>query len=153
MQVKSFLKNLIVFSASLKITIAILTLMTGTFIVSALFGKTILSSRDNIFYTTLIFLGLSDLFTSWWFIVLLSLFSLNLLTCSVKRLPQTLKILKPSEQIGSEDFINTNSLMKEWQWKNCTPQSKEELIKNMGMHFKKPLIENGINGLRLFAEK
>jgi len=40
------------------------------------------------------FLGLEDLFHSWWFIAILSLLSMNLLICSFQRLPSLWKVLR-----------------------------------------------------------
>jgi len=39
--------------------------------------------------------GFSDLYNSWWFKTLLILFSINLLVCTLKRIPKTLKLLGP----------------------------------------------------------
>jgi len=46
-------------------------------------------------------LGLGDLFHSWWFIAILSLLSLNLLICSFQRLPSLWKVLS-AEKIKRE---------------------------------------------------
>jgi len=153
MHVKSFLKNLMKFSASLKVTIAILILLTITFIVCVLAGDTFLSPGNGIFYTFLTFFGLHDIFRSWWFITLLSLFSINLLTCSVLRLPHTLRVLRSSKELFHEDFTNGKALRKEWRWNNFKPQSAEGLIRTIHNHFKKPFVTNGSQGLKLFAEK
>ncbi len=153
MQAKSFLKNLIEFSASLTVTISILILLIITFIVCALAGDTFLSSGNGIFYTVLTFFGLSDIFRSWWFITLLSLFSINLLTCSLTRLPRTLKILRSSKEISCEDSTNGKTLRQEWRWSKFKPQSAETLIRTLRNHFKKPFVTNGSQGLKLFAEK
>ena len=153
MQVKSFLKNLIEISASLTVTIAILILLIITFIVCALTGDTFLSSGNGIFHTVLTFFGLSDIFRSWWFITLLSLFSINLLTCSLTRLPRTLKILRSSKEISYEDSTNGKTLRQEWRWSNFKPQSAESLISTLHNYFKKPFVTNDSQGLNLFAEK
>ena len=153
MQMKPFLKKLIGFVSSLKITTTTLALFAATFIINAHFGSTSLSSGGGVFHHILNFFGLTDMFHSWWLIALLSLFSLNLLTCSLKRLPRTLKILKPKKEICNEDFIDCLPLRKEWSWENFKPQSSEGLVKIIDRYCKTPLIENGTNGLTLFAEK
>jgi cytochrome c biogenesis protein len=153
MQVKSFLKNLIEISASLTVTIAILILLIITFIVCALAGDIFLASGNGIFYTVLTFFGLSDIFRSWWFITLLSLFSINLLTCSLRRLPGTLKILRSSKEISYENSTNGKTLRQEWRWSNFKPQSATSLISILHNHFKKPFVTNDSQGLKLFAEK
>lgn len=59
-------------------------------IISKLFGETLAPSLYNIFEK----LGFMDMYHSWWFIALLILFSINLVICSLERLPRIWKLIR-----------------------------------------------------------
>jgi len=103
-------KKLVRFFSSLKLTISLLIILALTSIIGTLiqqqqnpaiyvqqFGKST--------YQILKILGFFDLYHSWWFITLLALLALNLLVCSLRRLPRDLKlILSPKVKITDNEL-------------------------------------------------
>ncbi|NWF75205.1 MAG: cytochrome c biogenesis protein ResB [Nitrospirae bacterium] len=108
------------FFASIKLAITVfaliaLTSIIGTIIeqradpekniqiLSKLFGESLGPTMFSIFDK----LGFMDMYHSWWFTALLILFSVNLIICSLERLPKTLKIIKdPIAPVSDEQIKN-----------------------------------------------
>jgi cytochrome c biogenesis protein len=85
--------------SSLTYTLIILTFLALTISITIMEDK-IMSvfrncslSQDATIYRLFNLFGFSDLYNSWWFKTLLVLFSINLLVCTLKRIPKTLKLL------------------------------------------------------------
>ena len=55
-------------------------------------------------------LGLFDMYHSWWFIALLFLFSLNLVCCSIKRLPHVIDYIRSPQLIHNADSSSASAL-------------------------------------------
>ncbi len=108
------------FFASVKLAIIIFALISVTSIIgtiieqraapaknleilSRLFGDSLAPSLYNIFEK----LGFMDMYHSWWFITLLILFSINLIICSLERLPRIWKLVRePMNSMTSEQLKN-----------------------------------------------
>ena len=85
--------------SSLTFTLIILTFLTLT-ISTTIMEDEIISifencslSQDATIYRLFNLFGFADLYNSWWFKTLLVLFSINLLVCTLKRIPKTLNLL------------------------------------------------------------
>ncbi|MEK6646811.1 MAG: cytochrome c biogenesis protein ResB [Candidatus Firestonebacteria bacterium] len=76
--------------ASIKFTIVLFVIIAITSIVGTLIIQQadvdFLKQRYGVLFQIFNFLGIFDLYHSWWFIVLLVLLTLNILTCSIDRL-------------------------------------------------------------------
>lgn len=118
------------FFASVKLAIVIFALISITSIVgtileqraeparnieilSRLFGESLAPGLYNIFNK----LGFMDMYHSWWFTALLVLFSINLIICSLERLPRIWKLVKePSTPLPEEKIkkllINREIVLK-----------------------------------------
>lgn len=55
-------------------------------------------------------LGLFDMYHSWWFIALLFLFSMNLVCCSIKRLPHVIGYIRLPQLIRKDESSSANAL-------------------------------------------
>ncbi len=55
-------------------------------------------------------LGLFDMYHSWWFIALLFLFSMNLVCCSIKRLPHVIGYIRFPKLIRKDESSSANAL-------------------------------------------
>ena len=96
--------------SSLTFTLIILTILALTISITIMEDE-IMSifqncslSQDATTYRLFNLFGFSDLYNSWWFKTLLVLFSINLLVCTLKRIPKTLKLL------GAFSPKSTNSI-------------------------------------------
>ncbi|HPD61609.1 MAG TPA: cytochrome c biogenesis protein ResB, partial [Thermodesulfobacteriota bacterium] len=98
------------FLTSLKLTIALLLLLAivsiiGTLIPQNLTEGEYLRHYRAASYTMLKTLGVFDLYHSWWFILLTFFLGINLLVCSIKNVPRTLKILTRVSPLLTDDQI------------------------------------------------
>jgi cytochrome c biogenesis protein len=117
------------FLSSLKLTIALLIIIAAASIVGTIIPQQYgaggpFHNLSPELTKAFELLGLSDLYHSMWFIILMSLLSLNLITCSVRRFPTTWKL-----------YRKTASLDSDTPFKNLAPQriitvegNTEELI-------------------------
>ena len=101
--------RLFAFFASLKLTIIILTLLLFGLIVGMFWDQTLtlqehLSSisQTSLFSQFFIFFELDDVFHSWWFSVVILLLALNLIACSIERLPKIWIDIHHPERILTE---------------------------------------------------
>lgn len=60
-------------------------------------------------------LDITDMYNSWWFLFLLSLFAVNLIVCSMERIPQVFRILRRDSLTVSPDRLQHLPIKKEIQ--------------------------------------
>lgn len=99
------------FLASVKLALVLLislavTSIAGTVIPQNLPHQEYLQRYGQELYTFLYYLDLFDMYRSWWFVLLLALLLANLIACSIKRLPATIKLAQPlsGERLGPGFF-------------------------------------------------
>lgn len=88
------------FFTSIKLTVVLLLLLAITSIVGTVIPQDwqpfqYQQQFGDSGYAIIKFFSLIDMYHSWWFQVLLSILVVNLLVCTIRRFPKTLKILKP----------------------------------------------------------
>ena len=98
---KSSLDNIVDFLASVKLALVILIALAV-----AAVGGTIVPQNEPLqnylrgygpkFYTFLSYLDMYDMYNSWWFRTLMALLVVNLVVCSLKRLPATRLLARPA---------------------------------------------------------
>ena len=98
-------------------------------------------------------LGFFDMYHSWWFILLLSLLSLNLIACSVRRLPGIWKTITQPPLLLDDDLAKTlpnNAVIKA---KTDTVVLKNQVAAVLAAEFAAPLITEKEGAFHLFAQK
>ncbi len=112
---KSTVAEVMDFLASVKLALIILFALAvaavgGTVIPQNLPPGQYIQGLGPRMYTFLSYLDMFDMYHSWWFNSLLGLLLLNLAVCSIKRLPQTVKLARPlnAEKI-KPDFLTRQS--------------------------------------------
>jgi cytochrome c biogenesis protein len=98
-------------------------------------------------------LGFFDMYHSWWFISLLYVFSLNLISCSIKRLPHVFKFISEPALVLGEGQRNSFSLKKELAFSGSIEKGKERLAEFLGKEFSAPAITEHHGEFHLFAQK
>jgi len=98
-------------------------------------------------------LGFFDMYHSWWFIALLYIFSLNLISCSIKRLPHVIKFITEPTLVLGESMRSTFSLKKEIRLSAPVDVSQEKLAAFLGKEFATPVISEHSGEYHLFAQK
>jgi cytochrome c biogenesis protein len=98
-------KKLYDFFSSVKLAIFLLltlavTSIVGTIIEQQQDPEKYLREYGETTYKILKFLGFTDVYHSWWYITLLTLLAVNLIVCSIKRLPKIWKVaMKPRKTL------------------------------------------------------
>ncbi|GAB4251963.1 cytochrome c biogenesis protein ResB [Deferrisoma sp.] len=93
-------------------------------------------------------LGLTDMYHSWWFELLLALLLVNTLLCSLRRLPAALRQIR-GEQFGGEEAWNTKPLRAEW----AAGPDAEAVARVLGRRMGRPRVRRGDGGVRFFAQR
>jgi cytochrome c biogenesis protein len=98
-------------------------------------------------------LGFFDMYHSWWFITLLYVFSLNLISCSVKRLPHVFKFISDPMLVLGESMRNSSSQKKEITFTGSAENAKGILSAFLGKEFSTPVITEHNGEYHLFSQK
>jgi len=155
---QSFLQSLWDFFCSLKLTMFLLISLAILSIIGTIIPQgtlppeylaTISPAKHQIYKT----LGFFDMYHSWWFILLLYLLTVNLVACSIKRLPHIWKIIsQPTLTMGSgleQSLPNTAS----FKTSERPEQLKEKLTAFLGSEFARPVATEADGAWHLFAQK
>lgn len=156
---KGITGQLIDFLASVKLALAVLiglaaAAVGGTVIPQNLPPEQYYQGLGPQLYTFLSYLDMFDMYHSWWFNTLLALLLLNLVVCSLKRLPQTLRLAAPTD--GSRikvDFLKKQSFSHENVLRKPTAALLPGLREALGRRFGRPKETKTAWGTLLWAEK
>ena len=99
-------------------------------------------------------LDLFDMYHSWWFILLLYLFTVNLTSCSIKRLPRVWKLATEPTPVLDVGLEKSLSNVYTFTAKGTTaPQLKERMIEFLKANFAAPVITERDGEIHLFSQK
>lgn len=98
-------------------------------------------------------LGFFDMYHSWWFILLLYLLTLNLICCSIKRLPRVWKTVFEPVLVLDERFEKTLTNVKELKLSGSKAQLKDKIAEFLKSEFASPTVTEKDGAYHLFAEK
>ena len=118
---------------SLKLTIALLILLAGLSIIGTLITQNAtrpeyLQRYGAGLYEVLNFFNLFDMYHSWWFIAILLLLAINLVACSVQRLPGVLRQISRESGELEDRMFKTLPYVEKIQISN--PTKREENIQS-----------------------
>jgi cytochrome c biogenesis protein len=155
---RSFITNLWDFFCSLKLTLFLLISLALTSIIGTVLPQGALppeyvaqiSPAKLQIYSKL---GFFDMYHSWWFITLLYVFSLNLVSCSIKRLPHVFKFISEPTLILAEGTRSSFALKKDLSFSGSIDKGKERLAGFLGKEFSAPVISEHNGEYHLFAQK
>jgi len=98
-------------------------------------------------------LGFTDMYHSWWFLAFLLIFAVNLIICSLDRLPRVLKLVREKVRPLPVEHIGKMSIKKTFSQKNKAAHIKELAASSLNKIGFKPLESSGEDGVQLYAEK
>lgn len=104
-------------AVSLLITLAF-TSIVGTLIPQGESFQFYLERYGATLFKVIRTLQIYDTYHSWWYIALLALFSVNLVVCTLKRLPYTLKLFKKDPVDVSPTYLSTMPFKNIWSKKD-----------------------------------
>lgn len=155
---RSFTTKVWDFFCSLKLTLFLLISLSLTSIIGTILPQGALppqyvaeiSATKLQIYTKL---GFFDMYHSWWFIALLYVFSMNLVSCSIKRLPHVFKFVSEPTLVLGEGVRNSFPLKKELAFSGSIDKAKERLSEFLGKEFSAPVVTEHNGEYHLFAQK
>ena len=98
-------------------------------------------------------LGFFDMYHSWWFILLLYLLTVNLVACSIKRLPHIWKIITQPVTTLSEGVEKSLTNVAVIKSPETAAKLKELAAAFLGKEFAKPIVTEVDGVWHLFAQK
>ncbi len=147
------------FFCSLKLTIITLILLAITSIIGTVVqqGKApqeYLKEYSETTYRVLRTLKFTDMYHSWWFLGLLEIFALNLIACSIKRLPRVWKTVHEPVLVPADTLYRTLSNVEEVVVKGqSVEQVSERTSTLLGKAFAAPVVTAEEEKVHLFAQK
>jgi cytochrome c biogenesis protein len=155
---RSFVQSLWDFFCSLKLTISLLislalTSIIGTIIPQGRLAPEYVAQISPMKLQIYTKLGFFDMYHSLWFITLLYVFSLNLVCCSVKRLPHVFKFISDPTLVLGESLRKGFSLKQELSFSAPLDKGREALAEFLGKEFGAPVVTEQGGEYHLFAQK
>ncbi|HEX9022526.1 MAG TPA: cytochrome c biogenesis protein ResB [Geobacteraceae bacterium] len=154
---RSFLQGLWDFFCSLKLSISLLILLALTSIIGTVIPQgpqqdylEHISQAKIKLYTTL---GFFDMYHSWWFILLLYLLTVNLVACSIKRLPRVWKSISEPNLIMDRGLEKSLSLVHEFKMAGDAAALKDKMVAFLKSEFSSPVVTEVDGDYHLFAQK
>ncbi len=147
------------FFCSLKLTIGTLILLAITSIIGTVIQQNLTPEEYLKVYSETTFrilesLQFFDMYHSWWFLSLLGVFTLNLISCSIKRLPRVWKTVREPVLVADDTHFRTLGNVEEIMVKGQTvDQVRERLAGLLGQNFASPVITPADGKVHLFAQK
>lgn len=152
-----FFQRLWDFFCSLKLTIFLLIVLAVTSIIGTVIPQSpqpdylaSLSPERISFYTAA---GFFDMYHSWWFILFLYLLTVNLVACSIKRLPRVLKTISEPTLIMDDNFVKSLALVDEFKVAGEPVMLRDKMADFLQREFAKPVVTEVDGEYHLFAQK
>jgi cytochrome c biogenesis protein len=146
------------FFCSLKLAITTLILLAVTSIIGTVLPQTKTPQENLQLFGETKFklfdaLDFFDMYHSWWFLSLLALFSINLICCSIKRLPRIWKIVSNPVLTPDETLYRTFSNTEEYLSTQSVSELKEPMKAFLGKTFARPTVTEVDGKVHFFAQK
>jgi cytochrome c biogenesis protein len=113
------------------------------------FGDAVAPTVYNIFAN----LGFMDMYGSWWYVGLLGLFSINLIVCSIDRLPKTWRLVRTPMRPVSENVIKSKPIKKELSINAGIGRVKDEFFNALTASKYKVLNSEKEGSVQLYTQK
>jgi cytochrome c biogenesis protein len=98
-------------------------------------------------------LNLFDMYHSWWFLLLLCLFTINLACCTVDRLPRVIRTVRKPKSTLDDATEKTLSLTERWKRKGDVQHWADHYKTALTRAFTFPGITEANGAVHLYAEK
>ena len=146
------------FFASVKLALFLLFILAGTSIIGTLvpqnkpanfyieqYGQ----NMANLMHT----LNVQDMYNSWWFLSLLGIFSLNLIVCSLERIPNVIRIVRKDNLTTDPARLHKMRLHKTIGLSGSLATAKQQVTAYLGGKGWKSDSRDKENGTMLFSQK
>jgi len=156
---RGFLQGSWDFFCSLKLSISLLILLAVTSIIGTVIPQLpnvppeylqSLSSGKLFLYKNL---GFFNMYHSWWFMLLLYLLTVNLVACSIKRLPRVWKIISEPNLVMDSGLEKSLSLTHEFKMQGDIAVIRDKMTAFLKAEFAAPVVTEVDGEYHLFAQK
>ncbi len=146
------------FFTSLKLAITVIIILASASIIGTIIEQNQPLEKYQKFYsggTIRLFesVGLFDMYHSWWFLLLLVLFTVNLACCTLDRLPRVVRTVRNPKTTLDEGLEKTLGLADRWKKKGAQSTLAASYGEAMGREFGKPLVTENDGVVHLYAER
>jgi cytochrome c biogenesis protein len=145
------------FFCSLKLSIFLLICLAATSVIGTVIPQSPpreylaqLSEAKIRLYSAL---GFFDMYHSLWFLCLLGLLTLNLVACSMKRLPRVWKFISEPSLLLDDGLEKTLSLTHEFKKQGDAASLREKMAAFLKQEFAAPVVTERDGEVHLFAQK
>jgi cytochrome c biogenesis protein len=97
-------------------------------------------------------LNLFDMYHSWWFLLLLVLFTVNLACCTIDRFPRMWKVVRNPRTRLDGNLEKTLSQVDRWKKKGTVPDWASKYTETLSAAFAKPVVTEDGGEVHLYAE-
>jgi len=98
-------------------------------------------------------INLFDMYHSWWFLLLLCLFTLNLACCTIDRLPRVIRTVRKPKLTLDDATEKTLALAERWKRKGDIPHWADHYKAAIARVFTAPKVTEADGAVHLYAEK
>ncbi|MCL5885297.1 MAG: cytochrome c biogenesis protein ResB [Deltaproteobacteria bacterium] len=98
-------------------------------------------------------INLFDMYHSWWFLLLLCLFTLNLACCTIDRLPRVIRTVRKPKLTLDDATEKTLALTERWKRKGDIPHWADHYKAAIARVFAAPKVTEVDGAVHLYAEK
>ncbi len=156
-QKRGFLQGLWDFFCSLKLSISLLILLALTSIIGTVipqspppeYFETISQAKKSLYSA----FGFFDMYHSWWFMLLLYLLTVNLIACSIKRLPRVWKNISEPNLVLDTGLEKSLSLIHEFKMEGNAAALRDKMAAFLKGEFAQPVVTEVEGEYHLFAQK
>jgi len=147
------------FFCSLKLTIVTLILLATTSIIGTVLPQDPAKAEEfrqqsgEGAYQLFQALDFFDMYHSWWFLLLLALFSLNLICCSIKRFPKVWKTVHEPLLTADDNHFKTLGNVADFTVTRPLAEARAAIVAVLGEKFAAPVVTERDGNVYLFAQK
>ena len=98
-------------------------------------------------------INLFDMYHSWWFLLLLCLFTLNLTCCTIDRLPRVIRTVRRPKSTLDGATEKASPMTERWKSKGDIPRRVDDYRAALARVFAAPKVTEADGAVHLYAEK
>ncbi|MCX8043834.1 MAG: cytochrome c biogenesis protein ResB [Desulfobacterota bacterium] len=152
-----FAKKIWRFWVSLRLTIFLLILLSAVCVIGTVVPQNeseqlYLQAYKPSTYAVLRATGATDLYHAWWFQLLLGAFTLNLIACSLHRLPRVLRHITRIDPVLTDERMGTLAHVRQIRLSRFTPDDNARFQHTLKTHVASPRVVDQNGTVFFFAE-
>ena len=154
---KSMVQRIRDFFVSIKLTIVLLIILSSVCVIGTLIPQNespqhYLQLYSQSTYRLFATLGFPNLFASWWFICLMTLFTINLAACSLNRLPRVWRAIFHGDTVLDDKLLQGLTNFRKFTLKKFSAEQEKQYETVIAQYLNKPALIQKQGGRHLFSE-